>query len=277
MSAATQNATGFLKPRVDSKMHPKVQPNDILSFFRQLSTLFSAGTPIYEALVISATQTQSQKLSLIIKEIAEQVASGAPLYAALGKHEAHFKTEWTEVIRSGEESGQLAEVLERLTTQIDAAAQLQSKLVSAMMYPAIILVVAVLAVAVMLVKVVPTFANMFNSFGKELPGITQAVLDVSDFLQTNLLLLIGGVIVTVVGMRRWFRTPEGAKRRDMFLLAMPGIGNVLVEASMQKYANNMTMLLSAGLPLLDTLESLKGIFKLFKIFSVFRFHLLLPS
>jgi len=261
MNTATPVSTGFFKPRITSKTHPKVTSADLLAFFQQLSTLFGAGTPIYEALVIAATQTQSSRLAVVIRDIADQVASGGSLHSCLSRHDRYFRAEWTEVIRSGEESGQLAEVLQRLTRQIDAAAQLRSKLVSAMMYPAIILVVAVAAVIVMLVKVVPTFAAMFDSFGKELPGITQAVLSVSDFMQAHLLLIVGGGLVGGIGLRRYLKTPEGARRRDNLLIALPGIGDVIVQACMQKFANNMAMLLSAGLPLLDSLRSLKGIFR----------------
>ncbi|GJM22066.1 MAG: type II secretion system protein F [Planctomycetota bacterium] len=261
MKTATLPNPGFLRPRVTAKMHPKVTSPDLLAFFQQLSTLFGAGTPIYEALIIAAAQTQSQRLSDVIHDIADQVASGTSLHAALARHERYFRAEWNEVIRSGEESGQLAEVLQRLTRQIDAAAQLRSKLVSAMMYPAIIMVVAVGAVVVMLVKVVPTFASMFESFGKELPGITQAVLNLSAFMQDHVLMLLGGITVGVIGMRRYLNTPEGAQRRDNVLIAIPGIGDVIVQVCMQKFANNMSMLLGAGLPLLESLHSLKGIFK----------------
>jgi len=260
MTTASPSTGGFLKPRVTSKTHPKVDDGDILAFFQQLSTLFRSGTPIYDSLTISATQSQSDALADIIRAVSEKVAAGAALCQALAGYPKYFKQEWIEVIRSGEDSGQLGNVLERLTTQIDAASQLRSTIVSAMMYPIIILVVAVAAIIVMLVKVVPTFAAMFDSFGKELPAITQYVLAVSDFLQERGFMLLMGVAVLVFSLRRYLRTPKGRANRDRVFIGLPMIGDVMVQVCMQKYANNIAVLLRAGLPLLDAIQSLKGIF-----------------
>lgn len=250
-----------MKPRVSSKMHPKVEGADILAFFQQLSTLFRAGTPIHDALIIASGQSQSTQLQTIIVDVARKVASGNSLYGSLGKYPEHFKQEWIEVIKSGESSGLLGEVLMRLQTQIDKANQLQAKLVSSMMYPAICLVVAVGAVAVMLVKVVPTFATMFIAMEMELPAITQYVMAASDFLQTKGHYILGGIIFCWISLKRYISTPEGRKAKDRFLVSIPLIGEVTVQACMQKYANNISVLLTAGLPLLDAIHSMKGIYK----------------
>lgn len=250
-----------MKPRVSSKMHPKVEGADILAFFQQLSTLFRAGTPIHDALIIASGQSQSIELQKIIVDVARKVASGNSLYGSLGKYPDHFKQEWIEVIKSGESSGLLGEVLMRLQTQIDKANQLQAKLVSSMMYPAICLVVAVGAVAVMLVKVVPTFATMFIAMEMELPAITQYVMAASDFLQTKGHYILGGLIFGWISLKRYVSTPEGRKAKDRFLVSVPLIGEVTVQACMQKYANNISVLLTAGLPLLDAIHSMKGIYK----------------
>jgi type IV pilus assembly protein PilC len=250
-----------LKPRVSSKMHPKVEGADILAFFQQLSTLFRAGTPIHDALLIASTQSQSTELQKIIVDVARKVASGNSLFGSLGKYPDHFKQEWIEVIKSGESSGLLGEVLMRLQTQIDKANQLQAKLVSSMMYPAICLVVAVGAVAVMLVKVVPTFATMFVAMEMELPAITQYVMAASEFLQNKGHYILGGLIFGWISLKRYISTPEGRKAKDRFLVSIPLIGEVTVQACMQKYANNISVLLTAGLPLLDAIHSMKGIYK----------------
>jgi len=259
MSTAVETAPGLFKPRVSSKAHPKVTNEDILAFFQQLSVMFRAGTPIYEAIQISGTQCQSIKLQAIIEKVAARVASGQALNAALATYPELFKTEWIEVVKSGEESGQLGKVLDKLVAQIDASGQLRSKLVSAMMYPCIVLCVAIVAVTVMLVKVVPTFANMFQSMGKELPGITQAVLGVSDFLRAKGGYIAGALLVVVFFGRRWLRTPKGKRGRDRVLTAMPLIGDVIVQAHMQKFASNVALLLRAGLPLMDAIVSMQGI------------------
>jgi type IV pilus assembly protein PilC len=221
--------------------------------------MFRAGTPIYDSNTIAATQCPSDRLRVVVEDVAAKVAAGSALNAALGAWPDHFRTEWIEIIRSGEESGQLGKVLETLVKQIDAQAQLRSKLVSAMMYPCIILVVAILAVTVMLIKVVPTFAGMFQSMGKELPGITQAVLACSDFLRERGLVIFGVLAVTIFGLRRWMRTPEGRRTRDRLFVTLPLVGDVMVQACMQKFASNVALLLRAGLPLHDAVVSMQGI------------------
>jgi len=251
---------GFFKPRVTDKVHAKITSDDQLAFFSQLSTLFRAGTPIYEALVISAGQSQSTKLKALIEEVAQRVAAGEALYASLANYPDIFRTEWVEVIRSGEQTGQLGQVLARLALQITAANELRGKLSSAMMYPAILMVVSIAAVVVMLVKVVPTFAEMFAQFGKDLPAITQNVLDSSAWMQEYGLMLFGGLGVVGFLMRRYLKTPEGRSVRDRILISLPLTGEIMVQASMQKFASNAALLLRAGLPLLETIHSMKGIF-----------------
>ena len=251
-----------LKPRVNQKLHPKIESADIQAFFAQLATLFRAGTPIHDAIVISGEQCQSSQLREIIDSVARKVAGGTSLNVALSRYcPKHFKTEWIEIIRSGEDSGLLGQVLERLVTQIDSANQLRSKLVSSMIYPAICLVVAVGAVAVMLVKVVPTFAAMFQATDQELPGITQSVMAVSDALREHGLVILGVIVTVVFMVRRYIGTPDGRRFKDQLLVGLPVIGEVVVQVSMQKYANNVAVLLRAGLPLLDAIHSLKGIFR----------------
>lgn len=260
MAEVAAVSSGLFKPRVSSKMHPKVKGEDILAFFQQLSTLFRAGTPIYDAIVIASEQTQSTALSAVIADLAKKVAAGNALSTAMATHADLFRTEWTEIIRSGESSGQLDTMLLKLTAQIDSASQMRRKLVSAMMYPAIILVVAVLALTVMLVKVVPTFAGMFDTMGGELPGITQGVLAVSNFLQENGLLLFGGAIVAFFTVRRWLRTPDGRRAFDKFMVSVPAIGEVTVQSAMQKFAINVALLLRSGLPILEAIEAMHGIY-----------------
>ncbi len=259
-AVAMDNSVGLFKPRVSDKTHPKVEPLDVLSFFQQLSTLFRAGTPIYEAITIASDQCQSDLFKDIIEQIGRKVAAGAALNESLAAYPEHFKAEWIQVVKSGEASGKLGQILEQLVKQIDAANEMRSQLVSAMMYPCIILCVAVGAIAVMLVKVVPTFAAMFDSFGKELPGITQAVLAVSDFLQEKGHYILGGIIAVVWSTRRYVSTPDGNRMKARLMVSVPLVGDVVVQACMQKYAMNVALLLRSGLPLLETIAAMKGIF-----------------
>jgi type IV pilus assembly protein PilC len=256
MNLAQQVRVGPLKPRLANKLHDKVQ----LSFFRMLSTLFRAGIPIYEALQIASAQSESKGIQAIVAHTARSIEAGASLCEAFAARPDVFKADWLEIIRSGESSGTLDEVLEKLTETIEAQAELRSKIVSAMIYPAILSAVAVAALVVMLVKVVPTFAQMFQQFDQELPAITQFVMDMSEFLQARGLHLLGGVLAIGFMLRMFLKTPKGQDLRDRLLLCLPLAGEITVQASMQKFANNLSMLLRAGVPLLDTIDSLKGVY-----------------
>ncbi|MCE9638480.1 MAG: type II secretion system F family protein [Planctomycetes bacterium] len=259
MSAFTPG--GLFRPRVSNKAHSKISTGDVMAFFQQLCTVFKAGTPLWEGLQIAATQTESTQLAVIVRQIADKVAAGTPLNQALLDHPKLFKREWTEVVRSGEDSGQLGKVLESLTAQMDAAQQMRSKIVSAMMYPAIIMVVAIGAVSVMLIHVVPTFATMFNDFGKKLPDITQAVLDFSAFLRERWPMIVCGIALTIFLVRQFLDTPGGKQFWHRLLVSLPLVGDIVVQSCMQKFAQNLALLLRAGLPLHDAIASLEGIFE----------------
>jgi len=251
----------YLKPRVSAKKHHTIRTADVNAFFVQLSTLVKSGTPLLESIYILSEQCESTKLAAIAFRIAKKVASGSTLYASLSEYPRVFKREWVDVIKSGEASGQLSKILENLVKQIEAATELKSKLVSAMMYPCIIMVVAVGAIVVMLVKVVPTFAQMFDTMDKELPGITQAVLAVSCFVQDYFLFIIGGAVGAFLVVRSILKTPAGRCAWHQVLVSLPFLGDLVVQSCMNKYASNLALLLRAGLPLHDAIDSLRGIFE----------------
>lgn len=251
---------GWFRPRITDPVHDSIKLADKLAFFRQLNTLFRAGTPLYQALVIVGEQSESRELARMIAEIAQRVASGDALSAALNAYPRHFKPEWTQLVKSGEVSGQLGEVLLRLSQQIDAATQFRSKIISSLMYPCIVLGVSLSAVAVMLIFVVPTFAQMFTDMGKELPELTQKVLAASGFLRARGVWLLGGIVAAVILFRRAIATPDGERLWSKFLISTPLVGDLLVQTAMQQFSQNLSSLLQSGVPLLDSIDSLKGIF-----------------
>ncbi len=246
--------------RTSSKMHKAIKAEDKVQFFQQLTTLFAAGTPLLDALNISSEQSQSLKMRSVIHTIAERVAGGASLHQAAADFPKVFDRQWIEVISTGELSGQLADVLTSLTGHIVRVREMRSKIVSAMIYPCILIVVAFLAVFVMLWKVVPTFAAFFDEFDSEMPAITQTVIDMSDYLQANALMLIGGTVGTIVGLRVYLRTDGGKRLFSQLLITTPLLGECAVQAYMEKFATNMLLLLKSGLPLLEAIGSMQGVF-----------------
>jgi type IV pilus assembly protein PilC len=256
-----QILSGFIRPRVSITKHEKILLPDKLAFFRQMNTLFTAGTPLYDALVIASEQTESKGLSRVVANIADKVASGESFSAALESHEEHFKSEWVQLVRSGEISGKLGDVLVRLAAQIDEASQFRSKVISALMYPMIVMCVSFGAVAVMLIFVVPTFAQMFEEMDKELPALTVKVMALSDFLRAYWHYLIGGVVGGLIFFKRWIKTTHGAVVWSKALVSAPLMGDLIVQSSMRSFAQNISALLRAGVPVLDSLDALKGIYK----------------
>jgi len=246
--------------RITTKLHAKIKAEDKLQFFHHLTTLFAAGTPLLDALVIATRQTQSAKMKAVLGAIADKVASGTSLHQATLEFPKVFDRQWVEVIKTGEMSGQLANVLTALTGYIQATREMRSRIVSAMIYPCIMCSIAVLAIVIMLWKVVPVFAAFFTDFGSKLPGITQAVVNTSEFLQHRGVLLFSCIGVVAYGLRYYFKTVKGKHILDQVMLSVPMIGECIVYVNMEKFATNMVLLLRSGLPLMETIGSLQGVF-----------------
>jgi len=253
--------------RVSSRAHPRISSDDKLRFFQQLTTLFAAGTPLLETLLISAQQSESIKMQGVIRTLAERVSSGTSLHQAAADFPKVFDPQWIEILKVGEASGQLGNVLSSLTAHINTTRETRAKIVSAMIYPCILICVAVTAVTVMLWKVVPVFTDFFKEAGSKLPGITQFVIDLSNFLQKDGLYLVGGVGTAVFLIRYYLRTPGGQRLFTKALLTTPMVGECAVEAYMERFATNMVLLLHSGLPLLDALHSMQGVFRNNAVYS----------
>jgi type IV pilus assembly protein PilC len=247
------------KARISSKPHKKVTRDDRLTLLNQLATLLNAGTPLLETLQMSAEQTLSTSLQETVRTIAAQVAAGTPLHRACAQHPKVFKQHWTDIIAVGEMTGEMGTVIQELSVQAQRAEKTRSKLVSAMMYPSIMIVVAFLCVLVMLWKVVPTFAAFFDDFGAKLPGITQAVLDMSGFIRSRGPYMVGGIVISVFALRHWFRRDSGRYVLNVVTMATPVIGEMIVQVAMQKLAGTLALLLKSGIPLLQALGTLRDV------------------
>ena len=246
--------------RVSSKQHKNVTMDDKMTFFQQLSTLISSGTPLLQAITISAEQSQSVKMSGILNEIAGRVAAGNSLHAAATNFPKIFEHHWIEVIRTGEITGQMGSVLLELNKQIRESRETRRKVTGSLMYPIILLIVAVLAVTVMLWLVVPTFANMFKDMDAELPGITQFVVEASKFITQKGLYIVVVVVAVVVAFRQYMQTERGRRRVGGIGLSTPLVGELMVQAAMYRFSSNISLLLKSGIPMLETMTALGGVF-----------------
>ncbi|MBI3466234.1 MAG: type II secretion system F family protein [Planctomycetes bacterium] len=246
--------------RVSSKPHKKVTMDDKMTFFQQLSTLICSGTPLLQAIKIGAEQSQSIKMRRVLEEIAGRVAAGSALYAAAANYPKFFEPHWVEVIRTGEITGKMGLVLLDLNKQIRESRETRRKVMGALMYPIILIVVAVAAVTVMLWLVVPTFAAMFKDMGAELPGITQFVVDASGFVVHYGIYVVVGLIAVAVAFRQYMKTEPGRRRVGAVGLATPLVGDLMVQSAMYRFSSNIALLLKSGIPMMDTMTALEGVF-----------------
>ena len=168
--------------RVSKKPHRAAKLEDTLTFFHQLSTLVSSGTPLLQALKIASTQCESTKLRTVLDQITARVAAGSTFHAAAAAYPHIFEFQWIEAIRTGEVTGKMALVLVELNKQIRDSRETKRKVKASLMYPMILICVAVIAVTLMLWLVVPTFAKMFKDMDAKLPAITQYVVDASNYI-----------------------------------------------------------------------------------------------
>jgi type IV pilus assembly protein PilC len=249
------------RARVSAKPHRKVTLDDKMTFFHQLSTLVSSGTPLLQSLQLCAQQCQSLKLQQVLDQIATRVAAGSSFHAAAANYTGVFQQYWIEVIRTGEVTGQMSLVLSELNKQILETRATQRKISGAMMYPLILMVVAVLAVTAMLWMVIPTFAKMFKDLGAKLPATTQFVVNLSDFLVAYGLYLVIGIAIAVFVIRRYARTESGRRRILSVGISLPLFGELIVQAAMYRFASNISLLLKSGIPMLETLATLESVFQ----------------
>ncbi len=248
------------RARVASKPHKPVKMDDKMTFFHQLSTLIASGTPLLQAVHICAEQSQSVKLRRVLDDIAARIAAGSSFHAAAANHIGVFQHHWIEVIRTGEVTGQMALVLTELNKQVQETRATRRKITGAMMYPIILICVCILCVTAMLWLVVPTFAKMFKDMGAELPGVTQFVVNLSDWIVKYGLYVFLGVGVAAFVFRWYYHTPSGRRRVTGVLLALPMLGELCVQSAMYQFAVNIALLLKSGVPMLETLGILEGVF-----------------
>ena len=234
----------------------KVKLDDVVIFSRQFATMINAGLPIVRTLHILGEQTSNQKLRRVILEVRQDVEAGLALSEALEKHPKVFDRLYIEMVRAGEVGGVLDDVMLRIADQLEADQELRRKVKSAMMYPTVVLAMAILAATIMLIFIVPIFAQMFEDLGGTLPLPTQIAITLSNLLTgfgglLTAALLIGGVIFFV----RWKDSEQGRKVWGRIVLKIPAkIGDVVQKVALARFARTLGSLSAAGVPILQALE-----------------------
>lgn len=231
----------------------KVKTRDVVIFTRQLGTMIDAGLPIVQCLDILGNQTENKKFRGIIRQLKDDVESGSTFTEALRKHPKIFDDLFVNMISAGEIGGILDTILQRLSVYMEKSMKLKAKIKGAMIYPATIITVAGGVTAVLLIWVIPVFAELFSSFGQELPAPTQFVINLSNFTIAYFHFLIMAMVAAAVAVRYTYQTENGRMAMDRAFLEAPVFGDLIRKSSIARFTRTLSTLVSSGVPILDAL------------------------
>jgi len=232
----------------------KVKERSIAIFTRQLATMIDAGLPLVQSLEILSSQQDNKVFKNIIREIREDVESGSTFAGALKKHPVTFDELYTNLVVAGEEGGILDSILIRLANYIEKAAALKKKVKSALVYPSVIMIVAIGVVMILMLFVIPVFETMFKSAGQSLPLPTLIVLTISKLIQKYVIILIPALILLFYLLRKYHQTENGRAVIDRLLLKLPVFGLLLKKIAVARFSRTLGTLISSGVPILDGLN-----------------------
>jgi type IV pilus assembly protein PilC len=232
-----------------------VSTRELVVFTRQLSTMIDAGLPLVRGLDIIAAQNPNKKFKDIVTRVKEDVEGGSTFAEALGKHPKVFSNLYTQLIRAGETGGVLDVILQRLATYLEKMDSIKRKIKGAMIYPSIVIGVAILVLAIVIIFVVPVFAEMFKDMGTSLPALTQAVVDLSFFIRQNILYILIA-IATIFFLTGFFYSKSYKVRKmfDAFLLKLWLIGPLMLKTIISRFCRTLATLTAGGIAILDGLE-----------------------
>lgn len=232
----------------------RVSHREIVVFVRLFATMIGAGLPLVQSLDALARQTRNDSLRRVVRKMLLDVESGRTLADAMDRHRRVFSGVGVDMVAAGEAGGALDTILARLADFMEKQAALMRRVRSATVYPAMIVAVAVPAVVVMLVAVVPTFEQMFASAGVPLPFPTRLVIGASGLVKERWWMLVGACLLTAAALARAYRTDGGRLAADRFVLGVPVLGNVLRKAAVSRFTRTLGTLVASGVPILDGLQ-----------------------
>jgi type IV pilus assembly protein PilC len=232
----------------------KVKAKDLAIFTRQFSVMIDAGLPLVQCLEILGAQQVDKGFQKIIAAVRTDVEQGATLQAALAKHPKAFNDLYVNMVGAGEAGGILDIILQRLSGYIEKAVKLTSKVKGAMTYPITIICIAITVVAVIMVKVIPVFSQMYEGMGSSLPVPTQVCIAISNVLIHYFPLVVAAVVVLVVGLRQYYKTQAGRLQIDALILKIPIIGDLLRKVAVARFCRTLGTLTSSGVPILEGMD-----------------------
>ena len=238
----------FGKPRFRAKK------SELVVFTRQLATMVGAGLSLLESLDVLGHQAETPGMKLCLETLVNEVRGGSDLSSAMEKCPKVFNHLYISMVKAGEISGQMDVILNRLADYQEASEELSREIKSAMTYPVISMVLVLGITAFLMIGVVPTFKDVFESLDADLPAITQMVLNISDFLRGNVLLVVGAIVGLFVGMAVFKKTPRGAYMWDAMNLKLPVFGKLFTKVSLARFSRTFATLIRSGVPIMSTLD-----------------------
>ena len=243
---AFSNSRGALGKRVPRK--------ELVPMARQLATMFESGIPLVESLEVIEEQCDNENLKMVLADIASEVRQGKDFSNALSRHPKVFDDIFINMVRAGEASGQLDDVLDRLATHMEESEELKGEIKSAMTYPVVSLVMIGVISLGLLVFVLPQFKQIFKEMGQEMPALTAGVMGLSELAQSNFGLILLSLAASVVGMKFLLGTQRGRRIWDMLILRIPVFGPLIRKTIVSRFSGTFSTLIKSGVPILGALE-----------------------
>lgn len=237
----------------------KIKPMDIALFTRQMATMMKAGVPLLQSFDIIGEGFDNPNMRKLVDEVKQDVAAGNSFASSLRKRPLYFDDLYCNLVDAGEQSGSLESLLDRVATYKEKTEALKAKIKKAMTYPIAVVIVAVIVTAILLIKVVPQFEDVFAGFGAELPGFTQMVVDLSRWIQVWWFAVLGVLFAAVFVFQNSYKRSEKFRDSlDRALLKTPIVGDIMYKAVVARYARTLATTFSAGVPLVEALDSVAG-------------------
>lgn len=237
----------------------RINPNDIMVFARQMATMIRAGIPLLQALQVVAESLKKPAMVALIQHLMSDVSSGSSFSDALSRHPKHFDRLFVNLISAGEQSGALDQMLDRIATYKEKVESLKARVKKALWYPTAVMTIGIAVTMLLLIKVVPEFESMFQSFGAELPALTQLTVNLSELAQRYWLAALGVVIAAVLLLRISIqRSPNVAYRMHALLLRLPVIGDIMHKSAIARFSRTLATTFASGVPLVEGLDTAAG-------------------
>lgn len=246
------------KPLFGSK-DKKITPADICVITRQIATMLGAGVPLVQTVEMIAKGNSNGNIQRLLGEVGTKLSSGIPLSDCLREHPLHFDDLYCDLVSSGEQSGALETIYDRIATYKEKAESLKAKIKKAMTYPIAVIVISAIVTSILLIFVVPTFQEIFDSFDAQLPAFTLLIITISELMQSYWYLVLAGLLAFNYAFRQVHRNSQKFRDDvDKRILRLPVIGDILEKAAVARFARTLSTTFAAGVPLIDALESAAG-------------------